>query len=249
MRIPYRQLSRFSINSSIKMLNKYGESILPCLVPFVTLKNSLYSPFKSTVALIDLYQLYNKRQLYMYNDWCDEWLYFKAANHYSDVIRSTMAFQITSLTIVYPTVYSRRRSKKTSKLRVTVLCVGNSPVNSPHKGPVARKMFHYDDVIAVWINKASLHFSLSGGTKPLHEPMLTSHKWGLWHLYESYFTAIVQANIFWNDFEIHPCQITAAFPSAELLIYIKPLHVGFCGSKVNNSNIQIYWHFRPLCVL
>ena len=37
----------------------------------------------------------------------------------------------------------RRRSKKTSKLRVTGLCVGNSsgPVNSPHKGPVTRKMF------------------------------------------------------------------------------------------------------------
>ena len=43
----------------------------------------------------------------------------------------------------------RRRSKKTSKLRVTGLCVGNSPgpVNSPHKGPVTRTMFPFDDVI------------------------------------------------------------------------------------------------------
>ena len=43
----------------------------------------------------------------------------------------------------------RRRSKKTSKVRVTGLCVGNSPgpVNSPHKGPVTRKMFPFDDVI------------------------------------------------------------------------------------------------------
>ena len=43
----------------------------------------------------------------------------------------------------------RRRSKKTSKLRVTGLCAGNSPgpVNSPHKGPVTRKMFPFDDVI------------------------------------------------------------------------------------------------------
>ena len=43
----------------------------------------------------------------------------------------------------------RRWSKKTSKLRVTGLCVGNSPgpVNSPHKGPVTRKMFPFDDVI------------------------------------------------------------------------------------------------------
>ena len=42
-----------------------------------------------------------------------------------------------------------RRSKKTLKLRVTGLRVGNSPgpVNSPHKGPVSRKMFPFDDVI------------------------------------------------------------------------------------------------------
>ena len=42
----------------------------------------------------------------------------------------------------------RSRSKKTSKLRVTGLCVGNSPgpVNPP-KGPVTRKMFPFDDVI------------------------------------------------------------------------------------------------------
>ena len=43
----------------------------------------------------------------------------------------------------------RCRSKKTSKLRVTGLCVGNSPgpVNSPHKWPVTRKFFPFDDVI------------------------------------------------------------------------------------------------------
>ena len=43
----------------------------------------------------------------------------------------------------------RRRSKKTSKLRVTGLCAGNHrwPVNSPHKGPVTRKMFPFDDII------------------------------------------------------------------------------------------------------
>ena len=42
-----------------------------------------------------------------------------------------------------------RRWKKTSKLRVTGFCAGNSPgpVNSPHKGPVTRKMFPFDHVI------------------------------------------------------------------------------------------------------
>ena len=43
----------------------------------------------------------------------------------------------------------RRRLKKTSKLRVAGLCVGNSPgpVSSPHKSSVTRKMFPFDDVI------------------------------------------------------------------------------------------------------
>ena len=43
----------------------------------------------------------------------------------------------------------RRRSKKTSKFRVTSLRDGihRSPMNSPYKGPVMRKMLPYDDVI------------------------------------------------------------------------------------------------------
>ena len=43
----------------------------------------------------------------------------------------------------------RRRSKKISKLCVTGPCAGihRRPVNFPHKGPVTRKMFPFDDVI------------------------------------------------------------------------------------------------------
>ena len=41
----------------------------------------------------------------------------------------------------------RRRSKKTPKLRVTGLCVGNSPGTGELKWPVTRKMFPFDDVI------------------------------------------------------------------------------------------------------
>ena len=57
----------------------------------------------------------------------------------------------------------RRRSKKTSKLCVTGLCVGNSPgpVNSPHKGPVTRKMSPFDDVIMSKAIQHSIAHSLS----------------------------------------------------------------------------------------
>ena len=39
-----------------------------------------------------------------------------------------IASKITGLPIIYSTVYSRRRSKKTSTLRVTGHCEGKSPV-------------------------------------------------------------------------------------------------------------------------
>ena len=40
---------------------------------------------------------------------------------------------------------SRRRSKKKHQSSATCFCVGNSPENSPHKGPVTQKMFPFDD--------------------------------------------------------------------------------------------------------
>ena len=71
----------------------------------------------------------------------------------------------------------RRRSKKTSKLRVTGLCVGNSPgpVNSAHKGPVTRKMFPFDDVIM-------RHHKSSQIKNQKHVGVLsrsTSHRWSM----------------------------------------------------------------------
>ena len=65
---------------------------------------------------------------------------------------TTIASQITSLTVIYSTVYSDADQDKHQKLRVTGLCVGNSPgpVNSPHKGPVTRKIFPFDDVIMIY---------------------------------------------------------------------------------------------------
>ena len=69
--------------------------------------------------------------------------------HYSDVIMDAMASQITSLTIVYSTVYTgadQRKHKSTASLAF-VWGIHRWPVNSPHKWPVTRKMFPVDDVI------------------------------------------------------------------------------------------------------
>ena len=56
---------------------------------------------------------------------------FGSHKHYRDVIMSAMTSQITSLAIVYPTVYLGADKKKTWKLRVTGFCAGNWPGNSP----------------------------------------------------------------------------------------------------------------------
>ena len=76
---------------------------------------------------------------------------FKAM-HYIAVIMGTMASQITSLAIVYSTVYSGadQRKHQSSASLAFVWGIHRGPVNSPHKWPVTRKMFPFDDVIMVW---------------------------------------------------------------------------------------------------
>ena len=60
-----------------------------------------------------------------------------------------VASQITSLTIVYSTVYSDADQRKTLKLRVTGLCAGNSPGTGEFPALMASnvEMFPFDDVI------------------------------------------------------------------------------------------------------
>ena len=60
-----------------------------------------------------------------------------------------IASQITSLTIVYSTVYSDADQNKhqSSASLAFVRGIHRGPVNSPHKWPVTRKMFPFDDVI------------------------------------------------------------------------------------------------------
>ena len=64
---------------------------------------------------------------------------------------SAMASQITSVSIVYRIDCSDQR-----KHRVTGFCGGihRRPMNSPHKWPVTRKMFPFDDVIMMnsWLS-------------------------------------------------------------------------------------------------
>ena len=63
-----------------------------------------------------------------------------------------IASQITSLTIAYSTVYSGtdQRKHQSSASLAFVWGIHRGPVNSPHKWPVTRKMFPFDDVIILY---------------------------------------------------------------------------------------------------
>ena len=83
------------------------------------------------------------------------------SKQYDDVIMIAMGSQITSLTSVYSNVYSGTdESKHQSSMSLAfVRGIHRWPVNSPHKWPVTRKIFPFDDVI--------MYFPLHTGD---HEP-------------------------------------------------------------------------------
>ena len=66
-----------------------------------------------------------------------------------------IASQITSLTIVYSTVYSDadQRKYQSSASLAFVRGIHRRPVNSPHNWPVTQKMFPFDDVIMFYQQK------------------------------------------------------------------------------------------------
>ena len=76
-------------------------------------------------------------------------IYLHWNTYYSDIIMSAMASQITSVSIVYSTVCSGayQRKHESSASLAFVRGIHWWLVNSPHKGPVTRKMFPFDDVI------------------------------------------------------------------------------------------------------
>ena len=66
----------------------------------------------------------------------------KIVYHYSDVIMSAMASQITGVSVVCSTVFSGVDQRK-HQSSASLAFVGGFP----HKGPVTRKMFPFDDAI------------------------------------------------------------------------------------------------------
>ena len=90
--------------------------------------------------------------------WCNNFTFlgkftvcFFGADHYNDVIKTAMVSQITSLTVVYSTVYSgaNQRKRQCFASLASVRGIPRSPANPPQR-PVTRKTFPFDDVIVRW---------------------------------------------------------------------------------------------------
>ena len=134
----------------------------------------------------------------------------------------TIASQITSLTIVYSTVYSSadQRKHQSSVSLAFVRGIYRGPVNSPHKWPVTRNMFPFDDVIMKYI-KGCTDSSFVDGVFPCE---------------------LNQANgvtlfIFHNDF-VHinycPVSISSTCFKTDSETYVQP-RIGF-GKKSDAEN-------------
>ena len=115
----------------------------------------------------------------VYSSWMLQQMY-SSNNHYNDVIMGAMVSQITSLTIVYSTVYSGADQSKhqSSASLAFVWGIHRSPVNSPHKWPVTRKMLPFDDVIVICI--LDLTPGLSGLGKDNCKTRRKLSSFGIW---------------------------------------------------------------------
>ena len=133
----------------------------------------------------------------------------------------------------------RRRSKKTSKLRVTGLCVGNSPgpVNSPHKGPVTRKMFPFDDVI--------MRGNPRGQRLPVESPPKGQLCKKRFHVVTSSWSGIISTCIIRTNSVTFKCFVTNFLPfgkqslASRLVLYDLIAKTKWCGFFYRKAHAEL----------
>ena len=109
-----------------------------------------------------------------------------------------MASQITSISVVYWTIYSGsdQRKNQSSASLAFVWGIHRWPVNSPHKGPVTRKMFPFDDVIMInsihptmfhrWITEDIPWYDFTNPKNP-YIISDSSTNWSQWYFHHSMY--------------------------------------------------------------
>ena len=163
-------------------------------------------------------------------------------NHYGDVVMDTIASQITSLAIVYSTVSSGayQRKHQSSASLAFVRGIHWGPVNYPHKWPVTRKMFPFDDVIMQWgLGHQSLSTSALHLVKSVYVVIFlilsvipsTSSWWNqytsIWRLF--FFTEQAKLNSYRIECTIPNCCSCSNFPSIYSVFISKFYCVKLCN--------------------
>ena len=112
-----------------------------------------------------------------------------------------LASQITSLTVVYSILYSgvNQRKHQSSTSLAFVREIHRGPVNFPHKWPVTRKMFPFDDVIMMHLRYGGKdHCAMS----PAHHELKRSEEYaanvcvvlrGLLNVYNQYVFTVMES--------------------------------------------------------
>ena len=91
--------------------------------------------------------------------------------HYRDVIKTAMAFQVTCVSIVYSDVCSGANQRKHQSCASLVFVRGIQwwPMDYPQKGRVTRKIFPFDDVIMETRTCLSCMVITTTAGSPLHK--------------------------------------------------------------------------------
>ena len=136
-------LTKSSVSSCLA--SAQDSSMLPVTVP-VSHGNGGYSA--ETIMLLIITQ---------FGSVMTRLIFFKRC---SDVMMSAMACQITGVSVVCSTVCSGadQRKHQSSASLAFVGGIHRWPVDSPHEGPVTRKMFPFDDVIMNTCHRPSNNF-------------------------------------------------------------------------------------------
>ena len=165
-----------------------------------------------------------------------------------------IASQITSLMIVYPIVYSDagQRQHQSSASLAFVRGIHRWPVNSPHKWPVTRKMFPFDDVImtSMWdvITHTCPYFK-GGWVQP---PSKLGHGWVIISYIKLWIELSIHALISVNVSKRGPAYVQASlfvplwlfwFHLIQVRIYVVFLHQHSLG---NGRTHQQFIHIKTL---
>ena len=102
--------------------------------------------------------------------------------HYGCIMMA-MASQITGGPIVYSTICSGadQRKHQSSAWLAFVRGIHRWPFDSPHKGPITRKIFPSDDVITIEVNIGSGNCCFPEGNKRLRAPLFSFPQVVLWY--------------------------------------------------------------------